>query len=743
MSVISPPKSSEPPVKLKMRGDLTFDRQTYQGVEYWVVKEPVGQKFYQFPPNVVYLLKMLDGTRSVEQIIDEYHVAYSPKRITRADLQQLMTRFHKDGLVISDASGQGSELLRRARKSIAMERVGSMTNILAIRYKGFDPERILNALIKWTWWLFTPTAIIITLVLAAIALTSVIVNWAEFQARLPGFDAFFDVKRWYMFASVLCIAKVIHEFGHGLACKRLGGECHEIGFMLLVLTPCLYCNVSDSWRLPNKWHRAAIGAAGMYVEVILATIATYIWWFAEPGIVQDICLQFMLVSSVSTVLFNGNPLLRFDGYYIMSDVLEIPNLQQKSSKALTTLLGRHWLGLEIPDDQLMPTNRPLSFAMFTVAAFIYRWVIMFSILLFLTRWLEPYGLDSLGRGIAAFSILSMLLWPGYRLYKYMSVPGRLHQVKKKRFSIIGLIFLAALGCLLFIPLPCQMRAPVVLVPQNFETIYVQESGLLKQPLIQPGDNVEPGRVLAELDNVELELALAEAQSQLAQRQSEKIIALRRGAADGGFERLDSIESGISDALTQISKLEQRIKTLRLTSSISGTVLATPYQPQADASSQVIDPQPLLTGRNGSVTCVAGQRFCEVADLSQWYAIVLLTENQMDFASKGQLARIKLYAEPWRVIEAEIEAIGVSDRSLEKDDRFEPVEQLIQRIELPDLVSELVSQQGQGDIQYFARVPIENGKIPFKIGYGGQCRMDTRKRSIGERIMFWLSENFGT
>ena len=139
MSVISPPKSSEPPVKLKMRGDLTFDRQTYQGVEYWVVKEPVGQKFYQFPPNVVYLLKMLDGTRSVEQIIDEYHVAYSPKRITRADLQQLMTRFHKDGLVISDASGQGSELLRRARKSIAMERVGSMTNILAIRYKGFDP----------------------------------------------------------------------------------------------------------------------------------------------------------------------------------------------------------------------------------------------------------------------------------------------------------------------------------------------------------------------------------------------------------------------------------------------------------------------------------------------------------------------------------------------------------------------------------------------------------------------------
>ena len=205
-------------------------------------------------------------------------------------------RFHKDGLVISDASGQGSELLRRGRKSIAMERVTSLTNILAIRYRGFDPELILNWLIKWTWWLFTPAAVIFFMFAAAVALTSVVVNWAEFQSRLPGFDAFFDVRRWYMFAGVLCFSKILHEFGHGLSCKRLAGKCHEIGFMLLVLTPCLYCNVSDSWRLPNKWHRAAIGAAGMYIEAILATIATFVWWFAEPGLVQDICLQFIMTT---------------------------------------------------------------------------------------------------------------------------------------------------------------------------------------------------------------------------------------------------------------------------------------------------------------------------------------------------------------------------------------------------------------------------------------------------------------
>ena len=122
----------------------------------------------------------------------------------------------------------------------------------------------------------------------------------------------------------------------------------------------------------------------------------------------------MLVCSISTLLFNGNPLLRFDGYYILSDILEIPNLYQKSTKALTTLLGRHWLGLEIPDDQLMPTNRPWAFASYTVAAFLYRWFILFSIVWFLMIWLEPYGLESLGKGIAIFAMFGMLFWPLYK-----------------------------------------------------------------------------------------------------------------------------------------------------------------------------------------------------------------------------------------------------------------------------------------------------------------------------------------
>ena len=732
---------------MKMRTDLTSSPMTYQGVEYWVVKEPLGQKYYQFPPHVFWLLEQLDGNQSIESLMDEFHRVNSPKRITRNELQQLITRFHKDALVTSDVSGQGPELLQRGRKTAAMERFTAMSNILAVRWRGFDPEGILNFLIRWTWWIFTPTAVVLTVILGTIALLSVMVNFAAFQSRLPGFDAFFDPTRWVMFGAVLCGTKVIHEFGHGLSCKRLGGECHEIGFMLLVLTPCLYCNVSDSWRLPNKWHRAAIGAAGMYVEVMLATIATFLWWFVEPGWVQDVCLQIMLISSVSTVLFNGNPLLRFDGYYILSDILEIPNMNQKSTKSLTTLLGRHWLGLEIPDDSLMPTNRPWAFAMYTVASFLYRWIIMFSIVTFLIIWLEPYGLESVGIGIAIFSGVGMLVWPSYRLFKYMSVPGRMHPIEKLRFTVITAIGLALIGLIMFVPFPSYLRCDLIMVPREMETIYVMEAGLLEECHVENGSTVQAGDKIATLKNLDLEIFLKDAQSQLSEKVNERKTILAGASALGGaeyFNKISTIDSEIAQLRKIKMQLDRRVSQLEITAKISGTVLETPYQ--SGSPGEEIDQQPFLTGKNKDVSAMKGQRFCEVADLSKWHAIVLLTEDQIKFAEAGKKTKIKLYAEPGRVIESEVESIGIADQSINREEkntylpdpnagRADPGAQL------PDLVTEMVSAANHNNIQYFARVPFDPGDLPMKIGMGGQARLFISNRSLASRLWWWFNQNF--
>ncbi|MEO0530755.1 MAG: hemolysin D, partial [Planctomycetota bacterium] len=265
---------------------------------------------------------MLDGVSSLDEIAEEFERRFPPQSIRVEELQQFVGTLHRSGLVITDSPGQGDQLKKRRDERRGKELQQKFTNILSIRFKGIDPDWILNALyaippVRWFW---SKTCFILCIILVSAAALLIGVQFDDFQAKLPDFNTFFAAENWLLMAAVLGCTKVLHEFGHGLSCKHFGGECHEMGVMLLVLTPCLYCNVSDSWMLPNKWHRAAIGAAGMYVEVVLASICTFIWWFTEPGLLHYTCLNIMFVSSVSTILFNANPLLRYDGYYIMSDL---------------------------------------------------------------------------------------------------------------------------------------------------------------------------------------------------------------------------------------------------------------------------------------------------------------------------------------------------------------------------------------------------------------------------------------
>ena len=226
-----------------------------------------------------------------------------------------------------------------------------------------------------------------------------------------------------------------------------------MGVMILVLTPCLYCNVSDSWMLPNKWQRAAIGAAGMYVECIIASLATFFWWFSTPGLLNMLCLNIIFVSSVSTIMFNANPLLRYDGYYILADLTEIPNLRQKATTILNRKSAEWFLGIEPQDDPFLPQRKQVFFVIYSVAAAMYRWFVTFSILWFLHQVFKPYRLEMIGYVIVSMSLVGLVVMPLYKLGKFFYVPGRMSKVKRPRmFASLG--GLAALVLLfVFLPLP--------------------------------------------------------------------------------------------------------------------------------------------------------------------------------------------------------------------------------------------------------------------------------------------------
>ena len=449
------PASADRPLRLRMRPDLDVRRHTFQGRSAWVVKDPLSQRYFRFADEEFSMLRMLDGNRSLMDIREHFESHFAPQKIDLAEIQRLVGMLYRSALVLSDADGQGSALLTRALERQVSQRWERLGNLLTIRFRGFDPNRLLQRLNRGIGFLFNPLPLLIGVAFLLAALLLLFSQWDSVQARLPSFSDFFAAQNWLLLAIVLAVTKVCHEFGHGIACKHYGGDCHEMGVMLLVFTPCLYCNVTDSWMLPSKWRRAMIGAAGMYFELLLAATAVFLWWLSHPGIFNLLCLNVVFVCSVSTVVFNANPLMRYDGYYILSDLLEIPNLRQKGSEYVWGSLCAWLLGSACPDDALAPRRQRFVFVTYTLAAIAYRWIVSFSIIWFLYRLLVPYDLAVVGHLLAGASLIGLLLSPCMAAVRFFGVPGRMEQVKKSRLWFAGTA-VALMSAALFLP-PCPIR----------------------------------------------------------------------------------------------------------------------------------------------------------------------------------------------------------------------------------------------------------------------------------------------
>jgi putative peptide zinc metalloprotease protein len=734
--------SSSRKLAIRVRPDLKARRQRYQGRVYWVVKDPVGLQYYRFEEEEFSILQMLDGQSSLEDLAERFEAEFPPQTIRVEELQNFIGMLHRSGLVLSDAPDQGVQLKQRRDERRRKEILGAVSNILAFRFRGFDPERILNALYPWVRWFFSVPALVCCLILASCALTLVIVQFDEFQARLPSFHSFFAAQNWLLIALVLGVTKVIHEFGHGLSCKHFGGECHEMGVMFLVLTPCLYCNVSDSWMLPNRWHRAAIGAAGMYVEVVLASICTFIWWFSEPGFLNYVCLNVMFVSSVSTILFNANPLLRYDGYYILSDIMEIPNLRQKSSSILNRKLANWCLGLEEPEDPFLPKRNQGLFALYTVASFLYRWVILLSILLFLNKVFEPYGLKIIGQMIAIASMWGLVGMPVWKVYKFFHVPGRFSKVKKVRMYATLLLLAGFVSGVLLIPFPSSVRCDFELQPRGASSAYVEVEGTLKEILVKPGQQVAAGQLLARLENIDLEIAIAQLRGQqnAARAQLNSLNQLRFRDESASLQ-LDVVSKRLESVSEQLEQKLKDLKRLELVAPAAGSVIPPPNRREhtsdarlelASWSGSPLDP------RNLGATLVpdgSENLFCMIGDPDRWDAVLVVNQRDLDWVAEGQEVRLMFEESPYHVFISKIQYLATR--------------------ELDALSPQLASTSGgpvpaqtnpDGRVQplstsYQAVVELDNSLGLFRNGLIGQARIKTKPQTLGHRFWRYLSRTF--
>lgn len=730
--------SSQRPLRLRMRADLIVDEQWYQGRRYFVIKDPVSLKYYRFEEEEFVMLEMLDGNTSPDDIKQRFEQQFAPQKIALAELQQFAGMLYRSALVVSDAAGQGEQLIRRRQENERQQRHAALTNILAIRFKGFNPDRFLTFLDKQVGWFFSWPAICCCFVLCVSALMLIATEFDVFRAKLPAFQEFFAAKNWLWLAVVLAVTKVCHEFGHGLACKRMGGECHEMGVMLLVLTPCLYCNVSDSWMIHNKWKRAAIGAAGMYVEVVIASIATFLWWFSHPGLLNYLCLNIMFVCSVSTLIFNANPLLRYDGYYILSDLAEIPNLRQKASAILRNKLGRLLLGLPEPYDPFLPRRSQWLFALYSVAAAAYRWVVVFSIFWVLYHMFEPMGLKVIGQMIALMSLWALIAMPLWQLCKFFYVPGRFQKVNQMRMAASMVVIGLLLAAVAFIPLPHYVSGSMHIRPRGAAAVYVDVPGIVQTIRTQADKQVEAGQVLLTLENIVELRAITELEGQRAE---EKALLKSLEEADlEGDENAASEIAQVKELIATIDEsLERRVadfEQLVVKSPASGTIIPAPHRPQQEQAETLVSWSGTpLELRNMGAFLEEGTLVCHVGDPRSLEAIIVIDQSDIEFVNPEQKVELFLDHLP--------------------DHQFGSKVDQISRMEMINSPQSLSSKSG-GDLDtrtdqagrerpmntsYEVSASLDDPAREIRIGSSGQGRIRIGNHTLGQRVWRYLCRTF--
>lgn len=644
--------------KFRLRGDLISGTQEYGGRLCYVVKDPVTLTYFRFAPKEHRVLQQIKG-RTIPEICAAVEQS-GDERPSEQDIQQFLIQLLNSGLVVRDGVGDGRQLHARKQAMRRLKRKSLLGSLMYVKFPGFDPHNILNWLYPRLKWAFSPAGFFAAIALMLYAAGYTLVHFDEFVTRVrqQSLESFFSWWTLLWLWVALGVSKILHEFGHGLTCRHFGGECHEMGFLLLVFSPALYCDTTDAWTMPNKWHRIAIGAGGIYVELIIASVSTLVWWHTQAGTAHSIAFALMTLCSLSTFLVNANPLMRYDGYYILADLVEIPNLRPKAQAAMQSFVDRELLGL--PTNAPPPTEGPRWFFLtYAVAAWAYGWFLAAMILWFFYNVLKPYRLSSVSVALAsvvAFQMLLMPIWRNIMRLKFVSRnPGKFRWWRTLTTAVV----LAALGyAAVVVPIPRRVWGALTVEGIGQTQVFVPVPGRIEEIAVAPGENVAAGALLARLSNPELDAQIEYLEHRLRSVQitADKFAVLQR---PGEEQSQRALVTGIQEELA--SRREQRDR-LTIRADAAGQVVPAPQAPERIAEMQGYraptgwQSQPLHP-QNVGAHLEPGTLLCELRPSQKFEAVMLVEQSEIAFLKTGEPVLIKLDVLPDRTLTGTVSQIG--------------------------------------------------------------------------------------
>ncbi len=544
-----------------LRSHVQITRQMFRGEPWYVVHDPVSNNFFRLNPVAYHLVGLLDAKRSVDEVWRMTLERYGDMSPTQNEVIGLLGQLNESNLLRVDLPSDAEPLLRRQRQRQVKHWGGQAMSLLFIRIPIFNPDWLL----RWLVPLFRPLLSTTGLILWAAWMGYVI--W-QFLPKLREFindaQSVLSPTNWGWMIVLFITTKVIHELGHGLICKRMGGVVPEVGIMMLVLFPVPYVDATSSWNFTTKWRRLLVGAGGMIFELAVAGIGVLVWLHAEPGsLAKQLSYNVVFMASVATILFNANPLLKFDGYYMLSDVLEVPNLYDRSRKYLQWLIQRYVYGMS----NAMPVSSHFGekFLLFNygIASNIYKVFILFGIILFVSGQLYTLGLVLAGWSLIAWAIVPLCKF-GY----WLATNPALHEHRLRAVLTTSIFTAALLGTIGAIPMPDRHRAVGIVESVKRVDVAIRTDGFVTEVRVEAGQTVRAGDVLLVADSHELRAGRDELRARLKGLES-----ARRQALTEDLVQMQGIQAQIIAIDEELHEVEQRIEDLVLRAPQDGTVIS--------------------------------------------------------------------------------------------------------------------------------------------------------------------------
>jgi putative peptide zinc metalloprotease protein len=476
-------------LKPRLRSHFRVQRHLYRGARWYVLQDTLSRRTHRFDARAYFVIGLMNGHRSLQAIWDAALSRYGDEAPSQEDLIRLLSQLHLADVVQCDATPDVEELLRRTQRMRARSQLAKWLAPLAVKVPLFDPDRFLERCLPWFRPLYSPFGA---------ALWLAVIGWGVFTAAQHWNELTHDLSSRALAPENLVIAalvfpliKALHEFGHACAVKAWGGEVHEIGIMFLVLMPVPYVDASAANAFAAKRRRVVVGAAGMIVEVFIASIALFFWLELQPGVLRGVLFNVMLIAGISTLLFNANPLLRFDGYYILSDLIEIPNLRQRAQQYLASLVERRLFGMDLPAPDAGASERAWLF-FFSIASFAYRISITLAIATFIAT---QYFI--LGVLLALWAVIAGFALPIAAAVNYLAFSPRLRRYRARAVATSALLATAVLALVFLVPMPSWTNAQGVIWGTEQSAVRGAADGFVVRLVATPGTEVQRGEPLIE------------------------------------------------------------------------------------------------------------------------------------------------------------------------------------------------------------------------------------------------------